>query len=503
MQTQFDYIILVYFLYGLAFFSMGLLVAIEGGRAPDLRLRKALRPLAGFGLIHGLHEWVDMLDQMEKMVGRTDTIVPDPVRLAVLAFSFISLMAFGSYLLANSETSQRLVMLIPLSMEGVWVFGLLVFQGRYAGSDLWAVAEVWTRYTLAIPASLMAAIGLIAQQRAFRRSGLVRFGQDSLWAAVSFAWYGVIGQIFVRVSPLPPSDVVNAVLFENLFGFPIQLLRALSAIAAAFFVVRFLRAFQVETDRKIADLQEAQLKESRKRESLRGELYRRVVAAQESERQRIARDLHDATGQSLTAIGMGLRGLSTTILTNKDPKQSVLTLRQLESMSTDALEELQRLIADLRPSHLDDLGLPATIRWYAGQIQDRTNLKIKVEVTGEERSISSTVKIAMFRIVQEALNNIIKHANATNVRIHIYCEEKEMLVAVEDDGSGFNTQQVNSAQARRQPLGLVGMQERAALLGGNVHIHSEPGMGTLIEVEIPYVEKDSEVSDGDAPATGG
>jgi hypothetical protein len=213
MQTQFDYIILVYFLYGLAFFSMGLLVAIEGGRAPDLRLRKALRPLAGFGLIHGLHEWVDMLDQMEKMVGRTDTIVPDPVRLAVLAFSFISLMAFGSYLLANSETSQRLVMLIPLSMEGVWVFGLLVFQGRYAGSDLWAVAEVWTRYTLAIPASLMAAIGLIAQQRAFRRSGLVRFGQDSLWAAVSFAWYGVIGQIFVRVSPLPPSDVVNAVLF--------------------------------------------------------------------------------------------------------------------------------------------------------------------------------------------------------------------------------------------------------------------------------------------------
>ena len=486
------YIIIIYFLYGLAFFSMGLLVIMEGNRASDIRLRKALRPLAGFGIVHGLHEWVEMFDQIDQLSGFTGPIIPQYVRLALLAVSFVSLIAFGTYLLAYTETAQRVITLVPIGLEAIWVFGLATFRGNYPPTEIWAVADVWTRYTLAMPGGMLAAIGLIAQQRAFRRSGLVRFGQDALWAAVAFAWYGVVGQFFVQATALPPSNIINQDLFLQIFGFPVQLFRAAMAVAAAIFVIRFLRAFQVETEQKINALQAAQLEEAQKQEALKGELFRRIVDAQEGERQRIARDLHDETGQALTAIGMGLRGLSTALTNHRSPDQAVKTLRQLESLAADSLHELQRLIADLRPSHLDDLGLPAALRWYAGAVQERTGLKIRVDTEGDELLISSALKIAIFRIVQEALNNITKHAQAKEVYIKLEYQTQHVVVSVRDDGVGFDLETVRMTRTRRPSLGLAGMQERAALMKGEVTIQSSPGQGTVVEARLPLQSEESE-----------
>ena len=253
-----------------------------------------------------------------------------------------------------------------------------------------------------------------------------------------------------------------------------------------------MRAFQVETEQKINELQAARLEEAQKQEALKGELFRRVVDAQESERQRIARDLHDETGQALTAIGMGLRGLSTALINNRNPNQTVKTLRQLETLSADSLQELQRLIADLRPSHLDDLGLPAALRWYAGMVQERTGLKITVQILGEEIMISSALKIAIFRIVQEALNNITKHAQAKEVFIRLEYQPNHVVVSVRDDGIGFNLDTVRMSRSRRPSLGLAGMQERAALVKGQVAIQSKPGQGTLVEARLPLYSEESE-----------
>ncbi len=166
------------------------------------------------------------------------------------------------------------------------------------------------------------------------------------------------------------SQYINEDEFQRIFDFPVQMFRAMTAVAAAVFVIRFLRAFQVETERKIAELQAARLEESQQRETMRAELFRRVVAAQEAERQRIARDLHDETGQSLTAIGMGLRGLSGKL--GPRNKDAMVTLHKLETLTADSLKELQRLMTDLRPSHLDDLGLSAALRWYASRIQEHS-----------------------------------------------------------------------------------------------------------------------------------
>lgn len=478
------YIVPIYFVYGLAFFSMGLLVAIEGGRASDVRLRRALPPLAGFGIIHAAHEWIGMYLLLGLPLTETDRTIIQAVQLATLAFSFISLAAFGSFLLAETEVTRRLLLLIPIGLAGIWVFGIYTFRGQYSGETLWAVAHVWTRYTLAMPAALLTSIGLIVQQRAFRRSGLVRFGQDALWAAIAFAWYGLFAQIFSEQSPLLFSQYINEAEFQQIFGFPVQLFRAVLAIAAAIFVIRFLRAFQVETERKIAELQAVQLEQSQQRETMRAELFRRVVAAQEAERQRIARDLHDETGQSLTAIGMGLRGLSGRLGSRN--KDAMVTLHKLETLTADSLKELQRLMTDLRPSHLDDLGLSAALRWYSSKIQEHSSLNIRVDILGEERDLDDAVKITIFRIIQESLNNIIKHAQATHVNIHVHFEDKRVRISVFDNGIGFNREQVQQRRASRPSLGLAGMEERAALLGGTVTVQSRPGYGTEVEALIPY-----------------
>lgn len=483
MDTPF---VLIYFFYGLAFFSMGLLVAMEGGRSTDARLRMALRPLAGFGLVHAAHEWLEMFQKMGHFNEFWSGIYP-LFALTILAFSFLSLAAFGSYLVLGSESTWRVSLIIPLGLEAIWVYGLLIFKSKYPVEEIYTIADVWTRYSIAIPAGLLAAAGLVVQQRAFRRAGLVSFGRDSLWASVAFVWYSLVGQLFTTPSSLSPSTYLNADLFQSIFGFSIQLLRAVTATFASLFVIRFLRAFQVESDSKIAELQAAQLHESQQREYLRAELFRRVVGAQEAERQRIARDLHDETGQSLTAIGMGLRGLAD----QPDAKKRQSTLTQLQSLTSDSIRELQRIISDLRPAHLDDLGLSATVRWYASRVHELTAMQLRVDFEGDEPILDDAVKITIFRIVQEAINNVVKHAKATTVNVKIHYLQKDVRIHVFDNGVGFEMKDVQS-RIGRVSLGLAGMEERAALLGGGVTISSRPGYGTEVEAVIPLEMKGEE-----------
>jgi signal transduction histidine kinase len=254
---------------------------------------------------------------------------------------------------------------------------------------------------------------------------------------------------------------------------------------SAYAVIRFMRSFEVETKRKIAELQAAQLHEAQRRESLRGELLKRVVSAQEAERQRIARELHDETGQAMTAIGLGLRGAATAL--HQDVEKAAANLRQLEGMAARSLTELQRLIADLRPSHLDDLGLPAALRWYAGEVQNRVPLHVHVEVIGDPRPIDPAVNTALFRIAQEALTNVVRHSQAGHARVELAYGGDAVSVCVEDDGRGFDLSALS--KSKRPAWGLVGMEERASLLRGRLDLQSKLGRGTRVEVTIPYYQE--------------
>jgi signal transduction histidine kinase len=478
---------LIYFIYGLAFFTMGVLVALEGGRASDRRLRHALRPLAVFGLLHGLHEWMEMFERLNSSAADPNLALWQGLRLAMLSFSFLSLTAFGASLLAHTEQARRLSLTVPVVQVAFWGLGLLALRsGLQLGDGLWEAAHVWTRYALALPAALVAAAGLIAQQRAFRQAGLTGFSRDSLWAAVAFAWYGLLGQVFAEVSRLPPSNFLNEVLFQHLFGFPVQVLRALAASAASIFIIRFLRAFEVETQHQIAGLQAARLLEAERREAQRGELLRRVVAAQEAERQRVARELHDATGQSLTALGLGLRGVATSLQgAAPTPPAAAVKLRQLETLVAGSLDELRGLIADLRPSHLDDLGLAAALRWYAKEIQQRHGLPVHVEIIGEPRQPSGPVRTALFRMTQEALTNVLKHSGASQAWVQLTFAPDGLCLQVDDNGRGLGPGASNGQANGRPAWGLLGMRERAELLGGHFEIGARPGQGTRVTITVP------------------
>jgi two-component system sensor histidine kinase UhpB len=235
----------------------------------------------------------------------------------------------------------------------------------------------------------------------------------------------------------------------------------------------------------MAELQAAQLEEARRREVLRGELLKRVVAAQEAERQRIARELHDATGQSLTALGLGLSGVLNSYQ-RREPEQAEGRVRELMELNSKTLDELHHLIADLRPSHLDDLGLPATLRWYAKEVQQRAPFEIQVEIDGVERPLDSAVSTALFRVAQEALTNVIKYAQASYAWIRLHYMDCEVELQVEDNGQGFNTSLL--AQPNRSAWGVLGMRERAELLGGRFELQSSvgSGSGTRVQVTIPY-----------------
>jgi signal transduction histidine kinase len=203
---------------------------------------------------------------------------------------------------------------------------------------------------------------------------------------------------------------------------------------------------------------------------------RRVVAGQELERQRLARELHDETGQALTSILLGLKGIEEG-KNEEDVRRSVLALRELV---VSTLHDVRRLAVELRPKALDDFGLVPALERLAQTFAEQTCVKVDVEaVLGEER-LEAEVETALYRIVQEALTNVIKHANARTVSVVLTRQGERVAVVIEDDGRGFDPE-----AARDERLGLLGMQERIALVDGRLSVESRPGQGTAVAVEVP------------------
>ncbi|MEW5869795.1 MAG: sensor histidine kinase [Chloroflexota bacterium] len=476
----------VFFFYGLSFFSMGLAVWLEAGRASELDFAQALRPLAGFGLVHGGHEWFEMLllDHPE--------IAQDPanawigtLRILLLSSSFLMLVAFGARLIAG-PSRNRFKFATLAAVTIVWGLGLMwVLSTQAGGPERLVAADVYSRYSLAIPGATLTVWGLVLQRRKFIQAGMSSFGMDVLLAAFAFGLYGGAGQLFASPSAIFPSTYLNSDLFIRWFGFPVQVFRAVMACFAAIFIIRSLRAFEEENRRQIDSLREAQLAERSRLEAVRSELLHRTVKAQESERQRIARELHDETGQSLTALGMGLRALSETLTSN--PERAVQQARQLEGLATSGLEELQRLISGLHPPQLEDLGLRAAIRWYAGEIEKRYSLPVTLTCECKNEPCPLEICIVVFRIAQEAITNTVRHANASRVSILIKRTLNTLYMRIEDDGQGFDIKSLQN-QEDRPHWGLLGMQERAALIGGECTIQSSPGQGTLIEMQVSWEE---------------
>lgn len=690
-------IIPVFFFYGLAFFAMGLALALASRRTSEFRFAQAIVPLAIFGLLHGVHEWVEMFQKIASLTTSYKAgVLEEVLRLALLATSLLSLLAFGLILLSPTRLRGRRLAAPLVVMAGLWLAGSAVAAVVLRSTPEAAVAQadVLARYSLGVPAALVGAWALMAQQRTFREHDMPQFGRDLVWATLALLFYGVVGQVFVRQTALVPSNVVNSTLFLQWFGVPVQLFRGVIAAVLLVFLLRALKAFELEGQRRLEAANNARLvaqaealaaerqisrerealntelrrtaleltlllelsnllampltlqerlqsalqrlvrsvdyadagmvllasrpgltiearavvslpdgndaswqpaateigirsaaqglvicrhvdgstleisplevlsaahchlatspttfialpliveqkaigsivlaqpvprgdrpltqegielllgvarqlslsienarlyEEAQEREGLLAALLRQVVDAQEKERQRIARELHDATGQSLTAISLGLRGVES-MLEMADPPRVAAQVAELRAFATQALGELRQIIADLRPSILDDMGLAAALQWYVQGFEQRRGIATTFAISGTAVRLPSEYETVLFRITQEALTNVTKHAAATRVAVRLDFAPDRVTLTLEDNGQGFDPGRFLRRNGQQAGWGLLGMQERAALLGGRCQIDSRPGAGTRIEVDVPLKPRTVETSHGE------
>jgi signal transduction histidine kinase len=211
-------------------------------------------------------------------------------------------------------------------------------------------------------------------------------------------------------------------------------------------------------------------------------LAARLEETREEERTSIARELHDQLGQALTALKFDLAGL-TDRLVEKDATLAQ-DARAITVQMDTMIKTVRRIATELRPGVLDTLGLAASIEWQAREFQQRMGIACSIDVTEQPLPLSSAQATALFRILQEALTNVARHAQAQQVRIRLTALDEGLTLQVQDDGRGINEAQ----RAGGHSLGLLGMRERAALLGGTFDIRAASGKGTLVTVSLPFTQ---------------
>ena len=221
-------------------------------------------------------------------------------------------------------------------------------------------------------------------------------------------------------------------------------------------------------------------REVRAKEKARGQLLEKIITAQEEERKRIARELHDGTSQALTSLKVGLKVLEGL----ESPQQTQQHLAGMREIVAETLGTVHDLALELRPSVLDDLGLVAALQRYIGEYQRRFNLRVDFRAVGFEDRLSATVETALYRIIQESLTNVARHAQAKYASVLLEWTGHQVRAIVEDNGRGFDTSQ---ALAERK-LGLYGMEERATLIGASLRIESVVDEGTTILIHLPLSE---------------
>jgi PAS domain S-box-containing protein len=226
----------------------------------------------------------------------------------------------------------------------------------------------------------------------------------------------------------------------------------------------------------------AKTSELRELAQTRDQLLRQIMTAQEEERRRVARELHDDTSQALTALIANLAVVQT-----HPPSKAKAHLDEIKSAVVEILKGVNRIVLDLRPTLLDDYGLISALSWYAGKRLDSDHTHVEITVPESELRLPSTVETILFRIGQEAITNIAKYARATRVQINLNHDAGANMVTltIEDNGIGFALAHNREGNLDRPHLGLIGMQERVQLIGGQLEIQSTPNHGTLVSVSVP------------------
>ncbi len=470
----------IYLAYGLAFVLLGTLLGLEMGRAPRLAAARVLLPLAVFGALHGLHEWVELALQLEPGQGWFLPPWLPWLRVGMLVLSFLSLVAYGVQVLYPPRR---------LAARDVWVgVGLLFFYlavllgiallKPLPPEALLLQADRLARYGLGAPGALLAAFALRHRARELIAENRASLARGLLWAALCFALYA-LSQVLVQPGRWQSPDWLNAIGIGKILRMRMEVVRTVLAAGMALGLLHAIQAAEQERRQAMEEAQQARLRELVHREALRRELLRRIVQAQEDERARIARELHDETAQTLTAFSLHLAALQNHV---KDNLAATYHLQQARTLGDQVARRLQHLVHDLRPAQLDDLGLIPALECLVEDLHYHLGLRTALNVQKASRRIDPTLETVIFRVVQEALTNVVRHAGTDQAEVCLVFGEDEVQLEVRDQGVGFDLEQKPRSE---WSWGLMGMQERVEAVGGTLEVDSAPGRGTRIRARLP------------------
>ncbi len=452
---------IIYFIYGLTFFVLGLAIALQSRHSSHLELARSLGWLAAFGFLHGFHEWGELFIPMQATY-----LAPWIIRLlmyvnlGLLVISFACLYAFGLALLEPLVHRRWLHLGFAILIAG-WIFiSAIVFRARYPGFDEWySAVHALVRYLIGLPSGLLAAYAL--REHALKRIAplnVPRIFRAMQLSGITMAIYALAAGLIVSPAPYFPANVLNTQTFTQYLLIPPQLVRAFIGLAMALTTIRFLDIFDVETSRQIEAMEQA-----------------RVLA---DERERIARELHDGTIQKVYTAGLLVRSAQ-----KLSEPESPLAGRLATAVGVldDAISDLRQNLGELQAPTEPPEPLKAAIQALANDPRFSTLVTIDLQLDLPDALTLSPERTGHVQaVLQEALANVVRHAHARHVLVSAASANNHLRIAVQDDGIGM-------PQDVLQGYGLRHMRERASLLHGDLTVE-KLSHGTAITLEIPRDE---------------
>lgn len=461
----------IHFVYGLALFLMGWTIGMQPRSASGLRLARSLPFLAAYGTLRGLSEWGMVFVQLQREH-------MDPVSLFLLhravevlmATSWLGLFLFGADLVRKFGRRWNLAPHVGLLLFGAWLATFAYFSGRPLTAQQQQVliteSEVWARYLLVVPGTLLAAWGLHLQTRQFEDGGFEGMLPDLRGASLSMVLYCILAGFLVPRAPFFPANLIHVELFTGMEPLVIFLRRVIS-VSMAFFLVRTLRVFDSEIRRRL-------------------EIAETARAAAE-ERERLGLELHDGILQSVYATGLGLQAVRRRLIT--DPEGAAqrvdLTLERLNGV----IDEIRAYIRSLTAAPMTMADLQKVTSAALEEFQALYG--IPCTLTVEPATGGGDVKVPaqqIMPILQESLSNAGRHSGANRVDVRLVVNGDMVTLAICDDGKGFDPQAAKDLQGH---YGLQNLRRRTQTAGGRLNIRSGPGRGTLVEVQLPLQKGES------------
>ncbi|MBK9230871.1 MAG: sensor histidine kinase [Anaerolineae bacterium] len=456
--------IIILSIYGQVFFVLGLAIALQSWRHSRLRLARSLNWLAAFGITHALVEWGDVFIPIQ--AGYLSAPIVEllhSVHVILLAFSFVCLFQFGAEALRPLPGRRRWLRAVPAIAFGLWLLwnwgpGPLLTPDIRSWFNL---ANILARYGIGFPAALLAAFGLWRQSRDMEANLHMPHLQRTLrLAALALVGYSVFGGLVTPRADFLLAAWLNTERMEQLLIVPVPLVRSLLGLILTVSIIRSLEVFRVELDRRLSSMEEEQVLTT--------------------ERERIGRELHDGTLQTIYAAGLLLQAVEPEV-TLHDGAPTAAHLQQSMQLLNQAIADIRSYIGALR-SQPTGVSLAAALHDLAGHHHLRSlgDLEVKLDLP-DEPPLAPVHLGHLLAIVNEALSNVARHAQATRVQLSAAVVEQQLHLQISDNGHGLSPDYVVG-------YGLRNMQDRARLLGGSMQIESH-GKGMTIRVTVPWDEQ--------------